>query len=109
MKQCSLISTGFLFVAIIILVMYLLFKKKQPKKLPDKKEDYDNTTIHDLPFPNQYTYLDFPDQKNEEFGMYTGALDSWLQHHPSNISVNRYTTDKKQQIKNVNSVNNVIG
>ncbi len=50
------------------------------------------------------TILDI-DEEDEQFGMYGSSLSSWLSHHPSGSSVDRYMRNGKQ---NVSSVNNAM-
>jgi len=60
----------------------------------------------DFTFIDGVTELDDDD---ENFGMYTGALDSWLysHSHPSASNVNRYTK-KNVLIQNAHSINNAV-
>jgi len=46
-------------------------------------------------------------ESGEKFGMYTGALDSWLSTH-SQPSVDRYTKNSTVVVKDVHSVNNAV-
>ena len=48
------------------------------------------------------------EDSNEDFGMQTGALASWLKTHPSASSVNRYTKKELPIVHNINSFNNAV-
>ena len=100
-------------ILIVGLVCYFVFRKKDTvdnsqTQIEPVQDDNAFTDIY--PFTNDFTPIDAPepDENNEDFGMYTGALDTWLEHHPSGSSVDRYTTNKKKKVLDISSVNNPV-
>nr|QBK87192.1 MAG: hypothetical protein LCMAC201_00940 [Marseillevirus LCMAC201] len=63
----------------------------------------DGETISEVSVDDGETILDI-EEEDEKFGMYSSALSSWLAHHPSGSSVERYTRPSKQQIQSASPV-----
>ncbi len=86
-------------IMIIIVVLICWFVPKctsKPVEPTGEETVADNVVTY---IDDGETILDIEEEDDEQFGMYSSALSSWLAHHPSGSSVERYTRPSKQQIQ----------
>jgi hypothetical protein len=90
----------------VVMIFSMLPKKNIPQPIPSKPIEADTMSVADID-DGETQLLDIS-QGGEDFGMYESSLSSWLSHHPSGSSVNRYMRHGKKQIHNVSSINTAM-
>ena len=91
----------------VVMIFGILPKKHIPQQpIPFEPVEEDTMSVADID-DGETQLLDIS-QADEDFGMYESSLSSWLSHHPSGSSVDRYMRHGKQQIHNVSSLNTAI-